>query len=275
MAQQFPVVKIGTTKRALYPKADPLRPFPKSIENRLGHKGKKQRIVFASHKTSSQNIDLIKNKFTEVSVLVKKNAKANLVLLGQANANSYALGLINITIEAGAIFHVVEVVSGGARIETHIVMNIVGRGAMVQYSGMFHGQKKAHQALHIVLRHQAPDTQGDIFIKGVFEDESKGIISGLIKIDKAAHKTNSYFKDDVLLFDGAMAESVPTLEIEADDVKASHGSTTARVNEDQIFYLTSRGVNGQQARRMIISGFFESFLKKARVKLPKKIKYFA
>ena len=79
--------------------------------------------------------------------------------------------------------------------------------------------------------------------------------AGLIKVEKNAQNTNSYFRDDVLLLDDGIAESLPTLEIEANEVKASHGSTTSRINEEQLFYLQSRGISKLQARQMIIDGF--------------------
>jgi Fe-S cluster assembly protein SufD len=100
-----------------------------------------------------------------------------------------------------------------------------------------------------------PHTSGNIAIRGVYEQTSRAVFSGLIKIEKEAQQTDSYFRDDVLLLDDAIAGSLPTLEIEANDVKASHSSTTSRIHDDQLFYVQSRGISRQGAQNLIIQGF--------------------
>ncbi len=111
--------------------------------------------------------------------------------------------------------------------------------------------------------HRVPNTSNNIFVKGVLKDASSSIYRGLIKIDKVAQQTNSYLSEHSLMIGKeALANSIPSLEIDANDVKASHGSTTGKVDEEQIYYLMSRGLTEKQAERLIIEGFFIPIIEK-------------
>jgi len=153
--------------------------------------------------------------------------------------------------------HVICRVDDSGYFSHYLTVELEGLGAECFVSAMFHGHQHGQHDFHVLMHHKAKGTKGDILIRGVYEDSSKGSFSGLIKIDKTAQLSNSFFQDNVLLLDGAMAVSVPTLEIEANEVKASHGSTTSRIDEDQLFYLQARGIPRPLARRMVIDGFFQ------------------
>lgn len=141
-----------------------------------------------------------------------------------------------------------------------IIIHLLGKGATARVSGSLHGHQHDQQTVEVMMHHAAPNTKGDILIRGVFQDQSRGFISGLLRIDKKAQGVDSYFADDVLLFDQAMAIAEPRLEILANDVRASHGSTTGRVDEEQLFYLMSRGLKKEVAEKMIISGFLNKVI---------------
>ncbi len=138
-----------------------------------------------------------------------------------------------------------------------IMIRLAGVGARAEVTAGFHGKRSARHELSITMHHQARQTTGDIMIKGVYADQAIGTFRGLIRIDHAAQQSNSYFADNILLLDAGKATSVPTLEIEANDVKASHGSTTSSVDQDQLFYLESRGIAQREARDMITTGFLQ------------------
>lgn len=204
-------------------------------------------------------LDVFSEGFRQLVFTVPSNVRAILILRGKAT-DTFSLQLISVGVGQDASFHLVQAVQGGARAETHVAISLVGHGAEALVSGMFHAQDEQQQAFHILMHHQVPNTRGDIFLRGVYEGKAKGVFSGLIKVAPDAQKTNSYFADNVLLLDEAIAESLPTLEIEANDVKASHGSTTSRIDEDQLFYLRSRGIPLPLAQRMVIDGFFQPVL---------------
>ena len=108
------------------------------------------------------------------------------------------------------------------------------------------------------MRHKAENTRANIHIRGVVKDEAEAKISGRLKIFKGAQKTNSFLTEKVLILsDKARAEVVPDLEIEADDVKASHAATVGKIDEEQVFYLMSRGLKKQQAEDIIVEGFLK------------------
>jgi len=109
--------------------------------------------------------------------------------------------------------------------------------------------------------HQAPNTKSDLLYKNALLDTSKTIFSGLIIVDPDAQKTDAYQSNrNLVLSDGAEANSLPGLEIQANDVRCTHGATTSRVDPEQLFYLQSRGIQPRLARELLVFGFFEEVL---------------
>jgi len=109
--------------------------------------------------------------------------------------------------------------------------------------------------------HQAPDTKSDLLYKNALQDKSRTIFSGLIIVDPDAQKTDAYQSNrNLMLSDDAEANSLPGLEIQANDVRCTHGATSARIPEEQEFYLQSRGIRKAQADELLVFGFFEEVL---------------
>ena len=122
---------------------------------------------------------------------------------------------------------------------------------------------KGNLHLTIITVHKVPHTSCRVSVKGVLPDKAESDFIGKIIIEKAAQQTNSFLQHDVLVIgDDVRNNSQPILEIEADDVKASHGATTGRLNQDQVYYLMARGFDSDAAESLLISGFFESLLAK-------------
>lgn len=261
---------IPQTNRPLYPKADPLRPFPNAFALQLRRAAVK-RLAIAAGKQSEQSVTVVPNRVSRLRVTVRDRAALTLVVASDLPSDAFSLVLLEATVGKGASLHVIEHIRGGQRVETHAAISLIGQGSEAQFSGMLHGLGQSHHALHLMMHHRVPNTRGTITIRGVYEQESRGVISGCIKVAPAAQKTNSYFRDDILLLDQAMADSEPTLEIEADDVKASHGSTTGRVSDEQLFYLQSRGITAQRARRMITDGFLQPILDRVPLALRRRV----
>ena len=111
--------------------------------------------------------------------------------------------------------------------------------------------------------HQAPNTSSNLLYKNALLDQAKTIFSGLIVVDPDAQKTDAYQSNRNLMLSGdAEANSLPGLEIQANDVRCSHGATSARIDADQEFYLQSRGIRKPQADELLVFGFFEQVLAK-------------
>lgn len=129
--------------------------------------------------------------------------------------------------------------------------------------GLFEGKKSDDFRIHTVQHHAAPNSISNLLIKGVFEDESKFHYTGLVKIDKNAQGSHAYQKNqNLILSPGAFVESEPFLEIEANEVFCTHGSTTGRLNEEQLYYLESRGIPKLQSKRLLVDGFIHEITMK-------------
>lgn len=143
----------------------------------------------------------------------------------------------------------------------HIVLNMEKEGINVEFLCLISLKGKEDFKLVTESVHKVPNTSCMINIKGVLFDEASSDYVGKIIINKAAQQTVSFLEDNVLnVGEKSKNHSQPILEIEADDVKASHGATTGRVSEDQIYYLMSRGLTRGEAEKNIIEGFFEEGL---------------
>jgi Fe-S cluster assembly protein SufD len=133
-----------------------------------------------------------------------------------------------------------------------------GSDAEAQVNGVMFTQGKQHLSYNTHQHHQAPYCRSDLLYKAALQGESRTVWRGMIKVDKAGQRTDAYQRNDnLMLATTARADSIPGLEIEADDVRCTHGSTSGRVDETQVFYAMSRGYTRQEAVRMIVTGFFQ------------------
>lgn len=143
-----------------------------------------------------------------------------------------------------------------AKVNQHV--SLVGPGASCQVNGVLFTEGKQHLTYHTLQHHEAPHCQSDFLYKAALQDRSRTVWRGMIKVDPGAQKTDGYQRNDnLLLSDQARADSIPGLEIEADDVRCTHGSTSGKVDEELIFYAMTRGFTRREAARMIVSGFFQ------------------
>lgn len=131
-------------------------------------------------------------------------------------------------------------------------------GARSQVNGVMFTRDKQHLVYNTLQHHVAPHCTSDFLYKAVLQDRSRTVWRGMIKVDAGAQKTDGYQRNDnLMLSDKARADSIPGLEIQADDVRCTHGSTSGRIDEELIFYAQSRGYTRGEAMRMIVTGFFQ------------------
>lgn len=137
-------------------------------------------------------------------------------------------------------------------------VELVAPGASSYVNGVMFTRDRQHLTYNTIQRHCAPHCTSDFLYKSVLQDNSRTVWRGMIKVDEGADKTDGYQRNDnLMLSDQARADSIPGLEILADDVRCTHGSTSGRVDEELIFYARSRGFTRQEAIRMIVTGFFQ------------------
>jgi Fe-S cluster assembly protein SufD len=133
-----------------------------------------------------------------------------------------------------------------------------GRGASAEVNGVTFATDRQLISYYTQQTHNAPDTHSDLLYKDVVRDRARCVWRGMIKVAKAAQKTDGYQRNDgLLLSETARVDAIPGLEIEADDVRCTHGATAGRVDEDQLFYAMCRGLSRREAMHMIVSGFFQ------------------
>jgi Fe-S cluster assembly protein SufD len=143
-----------------------------------------------------------------------------------------------------------------AKVNQHVAL--VGEHAVAQVNGVMFTEGKQHLSYHTLQHHCAANCQSDLLYKGALQDQSHLVWRGMIKVAPGAQKTDGYQRNDnLMLSDTSRADSIPGLEIEADDVRCTHGSTAGRVDESQIFYARCRGLTRKEAIRMIVAGFFQ------------------
>jgi len=135
---------------------------------------------------------------------------------------------------------------------------LAGRGADAQVNGVMFTEGRQQLIYNTLQHHQAPGCKSDLLYKGALQDRSRLVWRGMIKVDKAAQKTDGYQRNDnLMLSNEARADSIPGLEIEADDVRCTHGATSGRVDAEQIFYAQARGLSADEAARLVVAGFFQ------------------
>ena len=122
--------------------------------------------------------------------------------------------------------------------------------------GVYMGTKKDEFRISTYQNHLAPSSTSNLLIKGVFYDNSKLFYRGLIRIEKEAQKSHAYQKNkNLLLSNNSFVDSKPYLEILANDVFCTHGSTTGRIDREQMFYTKARGLDQEEAEKLLVSGF--------------------
>ena len=143
-----------------------------------------------------------------------------------------------------------------AKVNQHVAL--AGDRANCQVNGVMFTENKQHLSYHTLQHHRKPSCTSDFLYKSALQDTSRTVWRGMIKVDEGAQQTDGYQRNDnLLLSTKARADSIPGLEIEADDVRCTHGSTSGRVDEELIFYAQCRGFTRKEAIRAIVIGFFQ------------------
>jgi len=176
-------------------------------------------------------------------------------------ASVWQVATISARVMNDANVEISQVGLGGEYARARVNCDLVGRGSSGTLNAAYFGT--GHQTLDFrtFQDHIAPDTTSNLLFKGVVDDASRSIYTGNIRIEPDARRSNAFQTNrNLKLSEQAWAESVPNLEIENNDVHCSHASTVGPVDEEQRFYLESRGVPPDVGERLIVAGFFQEVL---------------
>lgn len=199
----------------------------------------------------------------QFSIVVGDGARISLSVVQNLGYEVRSIGSLRAEIGNDAMFRFGEVGIGGRLARLHLDVGLEGRGSSANVVGAYFGEQNQILDYRYFMRHVGTNTRSDMFLKGAVEDDARSVFTGMIRIEETGQKTEAYQTNrNLILSDGASAQSVPNLEILANDVKCGHGSTVGPLDVEQKYYLMSRGLGPDRADRLQVRGFFEEALGK-------------
>ncbi len=197
------------------------------------------------------------------SIKMKKNSSFNNIFINNSKCNGYFYKYINCFLEKNSNFQNYLLSSGLKFNKLDIEINLNEEHSKSSVFSALNLMKNEHQEIKTRINHNAPHCHSYQKVKNVLNNESKGVYQGKIFVKDIAQKTDAYqLSRALILNDAAEFDAKPELEIYADDVKCSHGSTSGSVDKDSIHYLKSRGIPEKEAYQMLINGFLGEILEK-------------
>jgi Fe-S cluster assembly protein SufD len=193
-----------------------------------------------------------------------EGAKLNRIVVQRINSHSTFHHLEKVELERNSQFNNISLQLGSAQTRVESRGDILGEGAEFNNYSLSLGRNDQLFDQRTIQHHIAPHGKSNLLFKNALLDESKAVFSGLIKVDPKAQNTDSFQTNrNLLLSKEAEADSLPGLEILANEVKCSHGATTSKIDEQELFYLQSRGISKSIAEKLIVLGFFEEIIGRA------------
>lgn len=196
-------------------------------------------------------------------LLVHASQAARVSYLGVnlLGANTWQLGHQQSTGERDSTTLLGTVALGGDYARVRTDARVTGQGASTKQVALYYADGNQMHDFRTLQDHMAPKTNSDLLFKGAVQNTAKSVYTGLIRIRENARGSVAFQTNrNLTLSEGAWAESVPNLDIQTNDVKCSHASTVGPVDDEQRFYLESRGIPPEVAERLIVLGFFDDVL---------------
>lgn len=217
-----------------------------------GHGARVQ--VIEHYNAVSDDIVNLNNAVTEI--YADDDAFVEHYLLERESERGYNISSLFIRQGARSVVHSHTVLLGGAIVRNNVVPTLAGEKAHCLINGLYVAHNKQHLDNQMRVRHGAPNCESRQYYKGIMNDQSRGVFTGRIIVDKAGRGTDAIQTNrNMLLSDDARVNARPQLEIYADDVKCTHGATTGRVDDEAVFYFRSRGLSEEVARAMLVYAF--------------------
>jgi len=196
-----------------------------------------------------------------VELFVEPGAKIEYVSLQNLSKETWHFGRHKALLQRDSELDWVLGGFGSKRGKVWIENDLVGPGATSRVTGAYFADGDQHLDYDTFQEHAAPNTESDFAFKGALRERATAVWRGMIRVEEDAQKTNAYQENrNLLLSDQAHADSIPGLEIMANDVRCTHGATLGRVDREELFYLMARGLSRAEAERLIVRGFFQDVL---------------
>ena len=206
---------------------------------------------------SYQSVDA-ENCFSNVvtEIAVGQNAHFHIDKLQVENGTSRHIATDQVIQDKDSNFTINTFTLDGLLTRNNLNIDVNGENCETNLNGVYLGKDQMHIDNHSVVHHKVPNCESNELYKGVMDDKSTAVFNGKVFVRKDAQKINAFQSNgNVLLSDSATVNSKPELEIYADDVKCSHGSTTGQLDEEAVFYLRARGISEASARKLMVSAF--------------------
>ena len=201
-----------------------------------------------------------------VEVEARRGATVNYISLQEWGRNVHHFQTQRFTGHRDSTVRSLAVNLGSTFARTQVESVLRGEGSFSEMLGLYFADAEQHFAQRTLQRHDAPHATSDLLYKGALKEKARSEYSGLIKVEKGAQGTDAYQANrNLSLSEEAIARSIPQLEIEANEVRCTHGATVAPVEEEHLFYLMSRGIDRVTAQKLVVFGFFTDVLDRIRV----------
>lgn len=201
-----------------------------------------------------------------VELILKDNAKVRYMNLQDFNHTAWNFLTGRAVMGKDTDLRWIQVSWGSRLTKAFLDLELQGEGGHGELLGLYFATRRQHIDHQTLQLHRVPNCFSDLLFNGALKHRARSVYMGNIKVLPGAQKTDAFQRNGNLILDGsARSDSIPGLEIEADDVRCTHAATAAQVEDEYVFYLMARGLTRPQAERMIVQGFFQGVLDRVPV----------
>jgi Fe-S cluster assembly protein SufD len=199
-------------------------------------------------------------------IVVKENAKLKHLRVQAEKENAWSVNTIEAVQAADSQYDAATFIFGGSLVRNNHQVRLLGKNIESHLNGLVIGKNNRLIDNHTLIDHALPNCNSNELYKGVAYDKSSVVFNGKIMVRRDAQKTNAYQSSkNILMSDDATVNTKPQLEIYADDVKCSHGTSTGKVDEEALFYLKARGIGDASARKLLLQAFAQELIDKVEI----------
>jgi Fe-S cluster assembly protein SufD len=194
-------------------------------------------------------------------IVLQDGAHLNYTRIQNEGSNATHTGKTSVTQERDSQFDAIILALGSKTARHNLDFALMGDGTQTRFFGLYVGNGDQRLEQHTFVDHQNPNSASEQIYKGILGGNAKGVFEGRIDVRKEAQKTDARQTNKTLLLSkGARIDTIPQLNIHADDVKCSHGAAVGQLNAEELFYFESRAIARAVAQRMLVEGFAEDIL---------------
>ena len=204
-------------------------------------------------------------------MVVEDNANLTHYRVQKDAAEAFNIGTTEVSLGAGSRYDSTNINLGAALSRHDIDLKFTAEGGEAFVDGLYMLSESQHHDTHSIIDHTVPNCMSHQTYKGVLNDKSRGVFNGKVFVRENAHGTDAQQSNkNLLLSNDARVDTKPQLEIFNDDVKCSHGATVGQLEEEELFYLLTRGLPEALAKNLLTYGFAEEIINKIRIESIKK-----